>query len=160
MSDGFVCRRCGVCCQGEGGIVLTDVDLARLAAHLALSEAEFLARHAVPGPRLPSLKAGADGACIFHVEGHGCAVHPARPDVCRAWPYFRGNLEDADSLDMARADCPGIGGAPFAEFRREGLAYLRAHGLVHLEEGGPNALRVGHLLADGPGLAMPEGEDR
>ena len=52
------------------------------------------------------------------------------PDVCRAWPFFRGNLVDADSWGMALDYCPGINPeAGHAAFVREGLRYLRENGL-------------------------------
>jgi hypothetical protein len=38
----FTCRLCGHCCQGEGGIVLAEGDIARLATHLGLSREAFL----------------------------------------------------------------------------------------------------------------------
>lgn len=138
----FVCRRCGHCCHGRGGIVIGPRDLPRLAAHLGLSESEFLARCTETRLGKPVLRCGDNGYCMYYREGRGCAVHEARPDVCRAWPYFRGNLIDAVSFRMAAEDCPGI--APDADhttFAREGFHYLRAHGLL-----GADPAREGRAL--------------
>ena len=41
----FDCRRCGHCCHGEGGIVLTSRDRARLAEHLGLDVEGFIEAH-------------------------------------------------------------------------------------------------------------------
>lgn len=143
----FDCTRCGICCQGVGGIVLSEKDLARLAEHLAMPCDAFLQEWTEHRGRLPSLRAGADGYCVFFTAGLGCSVHPARPDVCRAWPFFRGNLEDAASFQMAREDCPGIADGLHARFREAGLDYLIAHNLAADQDDAPNALRVAHLLA-------------
>ncbi|MCH5277527.1 MAG: YkgJ family cysteine cluster protein [Desulfovibrionaceae bacterium] len=127
----FTCQRCGHCCQGRGGIVLGPRDLPRLAAHLGLSKEECLARHSEMRGGKPMLLCGEDGFCEFYRVKLGCTIHEARPDVCRAWPYFRGNLIDPVSFNMARADCPGIArDATHAAFAWEGFASLRAWDLL------------------------------
>ncbi len=163
MSQVFSCRRCGHCCMGRGGIVLGPTDRARLARHLGLDEASMLEQCAVlhngkytlrskelceqEVAAMPEAARELDPdavyrACLFFSPGQGCLIHEARPDVCRAWPFFRGNIVDAVSLEMARADCPGISrNADHSEFARQGLAYLRAHGLNH-SDSPANALRV------------------
>lgn len=136
----FICRRCGHCCQGEGGIVLSAKDIDRLADHLHLEAAALLARYAQFVSGKYRLVTGADGYCVFYNEG--CSIHPGRPDVCRAWPFFRGNLIDPISHAMAAEDCPGIDrDVPHAEFARQGREYLACHGLARTRsEGVPEAL--------------------
>lgn len=125
----FRCRRCGHCCQGQGGIVLTGSDLDRLARHLGQSPEDFRAAHTVLRQGKTQLKAREDGFCVFFDQG--CAVHSARPDICRAWPFFRGNLLDASSWEMSQDYCPGIDPrVGHARFKRDGIAYLTAHGLA------------------------------
>lgn len=128
----FDCQRCGHCCHGVGGIVMTAGDRARLAAHLGLSEEEMLTRHAERAGEKFRLKVGPDGYCVFFRQGLGCAEHPGRPDICRAWPFFRGNLIDAVSWEMIQTDCKGVNAqSGHRVFVEQGLAYLREHGLVH-----------------------------
>jgi Fe-S-cluster containining protein len=136
----FECRMCGHCCQGEGGIVMTDKDRARLAAHLGLDEAEMVRRYARERGGKLHLTCGDDGYCVFFDQG--CGVHPGRPDICRAWPYFRGNLVDETSWRMVQEYCPGINPeAGHAEFVRQGRRYLRDEGLVRYDpDTSPNAL--------------------
>jgi len=144
----FSCQRCGHCCQGSGGIVLTARDRERLARHLGLGVEAMLASCAESSGGKVRLRAGADGFCVFFVQGQGCGVHPGRPDICRAWPYFRGNLVDASSWEMIQTDCPGVNrAAGHRAFVSEGAAYLRKHGLVH-EPGpeAPHALVLGEFL--------------
>jgi hypothetical protein len=143
----FTCQRCGHCCLGEGGIVLARHDQERLAEHLGLDRENFLQRCAERRAGKLYLKTGEHGYCLFYSEG--CSVHPARPDVCRAWPFFRGNLLDELSFAMAREDCPGISqDAAHADFVREGLAVLRDEGLCSDEEEAGRALCIDWSEAD------------
>ncbi len=138
----FECRMCGHCCRGEGGIVMAAKDRARLAEHLGLSEAEMVARHAETVDGKVRLRSGDDGYCVFYTDGAGCTVHPGRPDICRAWPFFRGNLVDELSWEMIQDDCPGVlAEAGHAEFRRQGLEYVRALEVDETDEGAPGALK-------------------
>jgi hypothetical protein len=136
---------CGVCCQGEGGIVVSSRDVQRLLDHLEMTLEVFEKRYIVRQGGKRRLSSGENGACIFYVEGRGCSVHPGRPDVCRAWPYFKGNLMDEQSFFMAREDCPGLGpDAEFDQFVKEGVEYLQQEGLWgNGEPDAPNALFSG-----------------
>ncbi len=145
----FVCRRCGECCTGQGGIVLRGRDQKRLADALKLSLAEFQARCTERRGGKLRLRSGVDGACIFHRVDGGCGVHGARPDICRAWPFFRGNLIDSYSFALAKEGCPGIlPEASFERFARVGKACLLREGLAVTRADGqsPNA-----LIIDGDG---------
>lgn len=139
----FECLRCGHCCQGQGGIILTDKDIRRLLAHLGLGRDEFLATAAEAKAGRIRLRSGGNGYCIYYShEISGCGVHPARPDVCRAWPFFRGNLVDPSSWKMIQEYCPGVNPAvSHEEFVRQGRRLLREWGLVADGEDAPSALR-------------------
>jgi hypothetical protein len=128
---------CGHCCQGQGGIVASAPERDRLAAYLGLSVEEFCARYTEAQGEKLVLRCGADGCCVFFDPATACTVHPAKPDVCRAWPFFRGNLVDATSWELAQDYCPGINAASgHQEFVRQGKAYLRDNDLV--KAGGPD----------------------
>lgn len=125
--------------------MLTAKDRSRLATHLGLAEAEMLERYAERAGAKLRLRTGEDGYCVFFVHGTGCGVHPGRPDICRAWPYFRGNLVDEASWEMIQTDCPGVRKeAGHAAFVREGVSYLLENGLIHAP--GPD---VPHALVIG-----------
>lgn len=127
----FSCQRCGKCCEGRGGIVVGPRDLPRLCAHFGLPAEEVLARYTEVMGGKPTLKCGDDGFCMFFKAGFGCGIHPARPSVCRAWPFFRGNLVDRVSFEMAREDCPGISReASHEQFAHEGFRYLEDYKLL------------------------------
>ena len=126
----FDCQRCGQCCTGEGGIVVGPRDQVRLAAHLHMTVDAFLNKYTRTRSGKHLVRTGEDGRCVFFRDGEGCIVHIAKPDVCRAWPFFRGNMVDAISFAMAKDFCPGIAKeATHEEFVVEGRQYLREHGL-------------------------------
>ena len=127
----FSCQRCGHCCFGRGGIVVGQRDLPRLLAYFNMEKEAFLAKYTELFDDKPTLITGDDGFCYFFKEGAGCTIHEARPDVCRAWPYFRGNLIDELSFFMAKEDCPGIvKSVSHAVFAHDGYAYLKENNLL------------------------------
>lgn len=137
----FECQKCGQCCEGKGGIVLNKRDLARLAAFLNLNEEEFKQNFCEISAGKLKISSGGDGYCVFYRQNRGCAVHEIKPDVCRAWPFFRGNLEDPQSLAMAKTYCPGIAQtAIFSEFVAHGLRYLEENALIS-DDSAANALK-------------------
>jgi len=136
----FTCRQCGHCCHGRGGIVLTDHDIARLAGHVGLEPQAFLERYSEQMAGRTVLCTGDDDWCVFYDEG--CSVHPVRPDICRAWPFFRGNLVDEDAWVMIQDYCPGVvAEAGHEEFVRQGLKYVAdLHAVQHPGPDTPTAL--------------------
>lgn len=109
--------------------MLTAKDQERLRAHFGLSLEAFLKEMAETRGGKVLLRTGADGFCLLFDEG--CSAHQARPDICRAWPFFKGNLEDASSWEMIQEYCPGINPkAGHAEFARQGREYLEQNGLT------------------------------
>lgn len=131
--------RCGNCCQGEGGIVLNDSDVRRLCSHLGELPAAFAATYTETVNGKQRLRTNEHGWCIFFAQG--CTVHPAKPSVCRAWPFFRGNMVDANSWQMAQDACPGINPrTSHAEFVAQGEAYLQDLDLEPCSPASPNAL--------------------
>lgn len=127
----FACRMCGECCRGEGGIVVTQKELERLSRLLSMDLESFCRRYTSSVGEKQVLATGRDGYCVFFVQDRGCTVHSDKPDICRAWPFFRGNLIDAVSWEMAQESCPGIEpGVGHREFVRQGCAYLLRHDLA------------------------------
>ncbi|MCR5815128.1 MAG: YkgJ family cysteine cluster protein [Desulfovibrio sp.] len=131
MSSVFDCKMCGHCCEGKGGIVVGPKDLTRLASYLHLSEELVIERYAEYSGSKLKLRNADNGFCIFFAKDQGCQVHAGKPDICRAWPFFRGNLIDAESFAMAREFCPGINKEiSHQQFVEAGLTYLREENLL------------------------------
>ena len=132
MNKAFECSMCGQCCHGEGGIVVSSAEQDRLSQYLDLSLEEFQARYTDKKEEKRVLKTDPQGCCIFFEQNKGCTVHPCKPDICRAWPFFRGNLIDESSWQMAQEYCPGLSrDVSHKQFVQQGLQYLRENGLIH-----------------------------
>ncbi len=126
----FECTMCGQCCEGQGGIVVSPSDLVRICDHLQLDAEEFREKYGIVHNGKLKVRSGDDDFCIFFKAGVGCGVHVARPDICRAWPFFRGNMLDNESFFLAKDYCPGIGKeSTHEEFVQEGLEYLQENTL-------------------------------
>ncbi len=126
----FQCRMCGQCCEGYGGIVVSPKDLERLATHLCMDAQRCITRYCYTHNGKLKIRSNTEGYCVFFEKGKGCIVHEGKPAICRAWPFFRGNMLDAESLFMAKAYCPGIrDDIEHKEFQKEGTLYLKSHNL-------------------------------
>ena len=81
------CERCTACCRWPGEVLLSEVEIAQLAAYKGVSEHEFIERFTRlrVDRRGLALKEQPDGACIF-LEGRDCAVQPVKPQQCREFP--------------------------------------------------------------------------
>ncbi len=126
----FECNMCGQCCTGKGGIVLGPRDLARLLPRFNMTQDVFLAEYAYEQNGKYKLRTGFDNNCVFFQEGQGCLIHEDKPDICNAWPFFRGNMIDSESFAMAKSYCPGIrADVTHERFVAEGQRYLKEHAL-------------------------------
>ena len=83
----YECQRCTACCRWPGQVRLTDAEITRIAAHLGLSEADFIANHARlrADRRGLSLREKPNGECEFLV-GNKCSIQPVKPQQCRDFP--------------------------------------------------------------------------
>jgi len=135
---------CGQCCQGKGGIVATLEEQQAMAVFLGLDLSDFQNTYIQRSGEKYFVQTSEDGMCLFFVPDKGCLVHPVKPRTCRAWPFFRGNLMDESSFEMAREYCPGINrNISFAQFVRHGLLYLEMQNLSQDRMPSPaNALNI------------------
>lgn len=122
--------RCAVnVAKGEGGIVLSPKDLKRLYEGLNLEKQAFLDAYGVFRNGKWQVRTGEDGNCIFFRAGQSCTVHAIKPDVCRAWPFFRGNMADAEKPPSGQGVLPRYTPcATHEEFVEEGQSYLEENG--------------------------------
>jgi Fe-S-cluster containining protein len=80
----YACHACNRCCRNYR-IQVNPYEVLTLARHLGLSTTAFIAEYLEQGPYLAHKDSG---ACVF-LGPSGCAVHPARPLVCRVYPLGR-----------------------------------------------------------------------
>ena len=88
VSTRFICRRCGACCRVPGPVRVTAEEIDRIAAHLGLPPARFIAEHTVltADRRSLTLLERADGACEFLDDVIGCRLQDVKPRQCREFP--------------------------------------------------------------------------
>ena len=140
--EAFSCKMCGHCCQGKGGIILTDKDSIRLADFLNMTVTDLHEKHCEPAhdEKIQLKVAEKDLYCIFYDKG--CSIHSARPDICRAWPFFKGNIVDPVSLSLSLDYCHGINkNIEHKIFAKQGLEYIKKENLNHYDKNAPNALK-------------------
>jgi hypothetical protein len=141
----FACSRCGHCCSsGSGHVWLAAGEVERLAAALGATPAAFAERHvrAVADPRTGeprlSLREGPDGRCALLTGRNTCTVYAARPEHCRAFPYWPSVLGGGAGFEAARATCPGIAVEVPAALRERAFVALEAlHRALEAEPGPP-----------------------
>ncbi|TVQ39804.1 MAG: YkgJ family cysteine cluster protein [Spirochaetaceae bacterium] len=108
----FSCTECSLCCRFDSGYVfLSEPDILRLAARVALPEPQFIAQYCRvidlgPATRI-TLREQSNLDCVFWQAG-GCSVYEDRPLQCRSFPFWSTHLESLDSWRALQRDCPGI----------------------------------------------------
>jgi Fe-S-cluster containining protein len=112
---GFSCLKCGACCRegpDDSGLVFASRNEVEALVACGAGAWEEVAE---PYPDFTPCGNGASvtfGWCLRHREGlcrflsdGGCTVYPARPWICRTYPFA---LVDGD---LVVSDCPGLGGS-------------------------------------------------
>lgn len=110
----FDCHQCGGCCSGpgEGYIWLIQAEIKFIADYLSESVEQVRQKYLRRvGPRTSIIEEAVSKDCIFAREIDGqkkCAIYPVRPNQCRTWPFWAGNLQSASKWNQATGECPGI----------------------------------------------------
>lgn len=112
----FTCTQCGGCCTGPTGFVLfTDTESQAMARDVGVTHYEFMERYTrdtIVGRSLKETKTKFGYDCIFldrDEQGKAlCKIYKTRPTQCRTWPFWRSNLESAETWAEEAEDCPGM----------------------------------------------------
>ncbi|MBN2123034.1 MAG: YkgJ family cysteine cluster protein [Deltaproteobacteria bacterium] len=116
----FVCKMCGTCCYGEGGIRLEDREIKAISRFLEITAEEFAARYCETRNSRLYIKTGKDNYCIFYDHAKQCLIHPVHPLPCKQWPFYAALLRDRETWRQAQEACPGINpDCPHEEFVRQ-----------------------------------------
>lgn len=83
----YACQRCTACCKWPGDVRLEDDEIAPIAAHLGMGEAEFIAE-------FTRLRMNRQGLSLLEKDNHECSmldgdscrIHPVKPGQCRGFP--------------------------------------------------------------------------
>jgi len=79
------CTRCANCCKTLN-IKFEPADIERIAGHLNMPTAEFIATYLEAGNEEGSYKAR-QKPCPFLGEDNRCTIYEIRPAVCQAYPH-------------------------------------------------------------------------
>lgn len=101
----YACQRCGNCCRWPGDVILTESEVANIAAHVGLPEAEFIAQYTrlSANRRHLSLIEQDDGACVFLEGKNTCLIQPVKPVQCQGFPNawrFDGWREVCEAIEI------------------------------------------------------------
>jgi len=122
----FECKGCGRCCKEQPA----DVNAEERRRIEKLGFFDFLNESDLSEPRL--IRGREDGGCYFLTKGNGCAVHEAKPAICRLVPFvvvdwdYEQNLIIVDLPPVC--DCPGISegeSLPLEALSRAAQDYVR-----------------------------------
>ncbi|MBW2237679.1 MAG: YkgJ family cysteine cluster protein [Deltaproteobacteria bacterium] len=104
----FECKRCGVCCTGDPGIIYIDKnEVARIAEYISVRDSRFIEKYLYPVRAGYSIRERADGRCLFYQDG--CSIYPVRPSQCKTFPFWFENLRSSRIWRQVARECPGIG---------------------------------------------------
>jgi Fe-S-cluster containining protein len=103
--NAFKCTQCGACCRWSGSVLLSDHDIALMAARLNMTEQAFIDRYTRLAPNRIQLALvdRPDGSCCF-LSGNRCRIYDARPGQCRSFPSGWRVTEGCPALDDLEAD--------------------------------------------------------
>ena len=111
----FQCKQCGRCCTGEPGYVwVSEAEIEQIAAELGFDrlqfEAVFVRTISGLGKSLVEFEQG--DCCLFDPVKRTCQVYESRPVQCRSWPFWKRNIETANSWKKTAKFCPGCNRGP------------------------------------------------
>ncbi|HPT37448.1 MAG TPA: YkgJ family cysteine cluster protein [Methanothrix sp.] len=132
---GFVCLRCGDCCQGTDNSVLAfPREIRRIEEATGLSwlqiagppeEGEFDSNGCFHTLEWRLLKD--EQSCRFYREGC-CKVYQVRPGLCRTYPFY------LDCSRLFHSECRGLGGRIEPEKAKKIAEYLILRHITEIEE--------------------------
>jgi len=106
----FSCTQCGKCCSGTPGYVwVSEEEIEAMASLLKISVAAFkrqYLRQRNGRYALVEMKSRSYD-CVF-LRDKRCLVYEARPKQCRAFPWWKSNLNSPESWEKAAQICEGI----------------------------------------------------
>ena len=109
----FHCDQCGKCCTHREDIILSPMDIYKMAKELKMTPVEFYHEYCVfnigEHTRMPIVRLASEGKdthCIL-LKNHRCSVHKVKPAVCAMFPLgrymcFEKDDYNAESIDTSK----------------------------------------------------------
>lgn len=109
----FHCDQCGKCCAHREDIILSPMDIFKMAKELKMTPVEFYHEYCVfnigEHTRMPIVRLASEGKdthCVL-LKNHRCSVHKVKPAVCAMFPLgrymsFEKDDYNAESIDTSK----------------------------------------------------------
>ena len=109
----FHCDQCGKCCTHREDIILSPMDIFKMAKELKMTPVEFYHEYCVfnigEHTRMPIVRLASEGKdthCVL-LKNHRCSVHKVKPAVCAMFPLgrymsFEKDDYNAESIDNSK----------------------------------------------------------
>ena len=109
----FHCDQCGKCCTHREDIILSPMDIFKMAKELKMTPVEFYHEYCVfnigEHTRMPIVRLASEGKdthCVM-LKNHRCSVHKVKPAVCAMFPLgrymsFEKDDYNAESIDTSK----------------------------------------------------------
>ena len=106
----FHCDQCGKCCTHREDIILSPMDIFKMAKELKMTPVEFYHEYCVfnigEHTRMPIVRLASEGKdthCVL-LKNHRCSVHKVKPAVCAMFPLGRYMSFDKDDYNAETID--------------------------------------------------------
>ena len=108
----FECQTdCFKCCQKPGIVSFDKEDMTQTAEFLGLTPGRFKSEYLKREDGEWMLEVTGDEPCRF-LTLKGCRIHPVKPKQCRAYPFWRENMDSKNTWKLVGIFCPGIDRGP------------------------------------------------
>lgn len=103
----YQCQRCGNCCRWPGDVIVTDEEVAAIAAFVGMTTDDFVQQFTrlSANRRHLSLIDKEDGSCYFLEGVNSCQIQPVKPVQCSGFPNqwkFPGWREVCEAVEVKR----------------------------------------------------------
>ena len=106
----FHCDQCGKCCIHREDIILSPMDIFKMAKELKMTPVEFYHEYCVfnigEHTRMPIVRLASEGKdthCVL-LKNHRCSVHKVKPAVCAMFPLGRYMSFEKDDYNAEAID--------------------------------------------------------
>lgn len=103
----FHCDQCGKCCTNREDIILSPMDIFKMAKEMKIRPVDFYNKYCVfnigDHTRMPIVRLASEGKdthCVL-LKNHRCSVHKVKPAVCAMFPLGRYMAFEKDDYDTA-----------------------------------------------------------
>ena len=109
----FHCDQCGKCCTHREDIILSPMDIFKMAKELKMTPVEFYHEYCVfnigEHTRMPIVRLASEGKdthCVL-LKNHRCSIHKVKPAVCAMFSLgrymsFEKDDYNAESIDTSK----------------------------------------------------------